>query len=398
MIPVSPISELVASLVVLILAGIFISSYSFRFRMPDVLLLILIGMFFGGVKYNGNPLLSFPLFFLAFISIFSLCILFFDTSSVFRWRTFRTFSLRSFFLVFSFTVLLLFFYSFFVRWVLDVSLVSAILFSLMLAGTAPEFLLQMFGDAKSRIIQVLHFESLFGSFVVLIPVILLFFYDSSVIDVSVFTLNVVSRVVLSSGVGVLIAILLWKIFHVFSASRYSAPALLCSSILSYILAELVGGVGIIGVIAFGIFFGNVYFKDDFSLLGFPSVFGKFLYIVLFGLMGIIIPVSFTLEFVGLSFLLFFVHILSRLVAVLMVRRSFHFSLWEVFFVACTAPKGGAFASVIFALAIFSKSGVATIPGLDVLLPFAVALFAYSLIFSMITVFFSKKLFGVDVQE
>jgi len=398
MLPISSISEIVASFGVLVLAGILISSYSFRFRMPDVLVLILAGMFFGGVKYHGVPLLSFPLFFLVFISIFSLCILFFDASSVFRWNTFHTFSWRSLFLVLSFTLLLLCVYSFFVRWILDVSWISSIMFSLMLAGTAPEFLLQIVGGAKSRIVQVLNFESLFSSFVVLIPVIILFFYAPSIVAINVFALSIISRIALSFGVGVLVALLSWKVLHFFSASRYSSSALLCSAILSYVLAELFGGVGILGVVALGIFFGNVYFKEDFSILGFPSVFGKFLYIILFGLTGIITPISFTLEFLGISLLLFFAHILVRLVAVFMVRGSFHFSLGEIFFVACTAPKGGAVATVIFTLAVFSNSGVVIIPGIGIILPFAVALFAYSLLFSMISVVLSKKIFGVDVKE
>ena len=51
---------IITSITVVLLIGILISAFASRLRMPDVLLLIIVGILLGAVPYKGTYLIQFP--------------------------------------------------------------------------------------------------------------------------------------------------------------------------------------------------------------------------------------------------------------------------------------------------------------------------------------------------
>src|SRR3990172_1697532 len=92
------------AIAVLLFVGVICSWVGSRLRIPDVLLLILAGMFFGSIEYKNAPLIEFPLVFLNSLAILALALIVFDSTARLRLRELDTFSLKAVRLTFIFTL------------------------------------------------------------------------------------------------------------------------------------------------------------------------------------------------------------------------------------------------------------------------------------------------------
>src|SRR3989344_7623586 len=72
---------LLTYLAVILLIGLLTSIISQRFRVQNILLLLLIGIGLGRIDYHGTPLISFPEIFMTGISIMALVMIVFDSWS-----------------------------------------------------------------------------------------------------------------------------------------------------------------------------------------------------------------------------------------------------------------------------------------------------------------------------
>ena len=120
--------------------------------------------------------------------------------------------------------------------------------------------------------------------------------------------------------------------------------------------------------------------------------GAVVAVMVFVLVGFLIPINMTFSFFIKSIILFIVLLISRWVAVTSTLKHLDFNAKEKLFMALNMPKGIAVATVIFSLTIKN------IAGLEVIIDLILLFILYSLAISTIIGRYSKKLIRIDVQE
>jgi len=341
------------AIAVLLFVGVLCSWLSTKFRVPDMLLLILMGIFFGHIDYRGESLVQFPQVFLSSLAILALAMIVFDSTARLRLKDIDKFSIYAIKLTIVAICFTMVFFTAATHFILGTTLWSGLVFSAMMAGTAPEAMLGAKGKSKS--LTLLKMESIFNTpLTVILPFLVLDFMGNigfaGFTDVIEQLQPFIMKFIVGIGSGVFVGIILFKIVQRVYAEVYSPLAVIVSALLSYVLAENLGGSGVLAVTALGIFFGNVYVKEKVTLLGIETVFAKALYILVFILTGVIIKIPFTLEFFLTSLGLFAVFTLIRLAAVWVTCRD-KYSGKDILFMGVVAPKGIATAAVVFILAV-----------------------------------------------
>jgi NhaP-type Na+/H+ or K+/H+ antiporter len=157
---------------VILLVGLLSSMIARKLKISEILLLLVIGMALGYVKYQGKPLIQFPVLFLTSMSILALAMIIFDASSRLKLREFDSFSMRAFklagvYLVFNFILL-----STATHFLFNLSWGLSIVFGLLMSGTSPEVMLSMLGSSKNKAVEILKLESIINTpLTVLLPFI-----------------------------------------------------------------------------------------------------------------------------------------------------------------------------------------------------------------------------------
>lgn len=168
------------------------------------------------------------------------------------------------------------------------------------------------------------------------------------------------KLIVGLGAGIFVGLILFKIVQRAYAEVYSPLAVIVAALLAYVLAENLGGSGVLSVTALGLFFGNVYVKEKSTLLTIEGVLTKALFIFVFILIGLIIKIPYTQEFFMMSGLLFLAYLIVRFFAVILVTHSEHYHLKEQLFMTLNVPKGIATAAVVFILAVLKIEGMQTV--------------------------------------
>ena len=367
------------AIAVLLFIGLLCSWIGNKLRIPDVLLLLLTGMFFGQIEYAGEPLIQFPVVFLSSLAILALAMIVFDSTARLRLKELDTFSLKALKLTFTHTFFILVFFTAAAYYLLNIPFWSSLLFAAIMTGTAPDVVFGLVGKSKASIL--LKLESLFNTpLTVILPFLVIdlmqnikgILFEDIIIQLTPF----IMKFIVGIGAGVFVGIILFKIVQRVYAEIYSPLAVIVAALLSYVLAENLGGSGVLAVTSLGLFFGNVYVKEKLKLLGAESVLTKALYILVFILTGIIIKIPYTSEFFITSGLLFGAYILIRFFSTwLSVRKEY--TMGEIIFMTLNAPKGIATAAVVFILAVREIEGIA------VVVDMTFAMLLYSIIFSSI---------------
>ena len=91
-------------LAIILLIGLLTSIISHRFRIQNILLLLLIGIGLGRVTYKGGPLIEFPEVFMTGVGILALVMIVFDSASRFKLKMVDYFSLHTLWLSLVFLV------------------------------------------------------------------------------------------------------------------------------------------------------------------------------------------------------------------------------------------------------------------------------------------------------
>ena len=176
------------------------------------------------------------------------------------------------------------------------------------------------------------------------------------------------------------------------SERLSPVAIVTAALLTYILAENLGGNGVLAVTTLGLFFGNIYIKEKKQLHEFSGMFANALEIFVFVLVGLMVAIPFTSEFFIRSFFLFIVYLFIRFIALsLTFPRAKQYTNKEKLFMTLNAPKGIAVAVIVFTLA------TKNIEGLKTMLDLSLAFVLYSIILSTIVTRFSKFFINVEVK-
>ncbi len=371
-----------AYLAVILLIGLLTSIVSQKLRIPNILLLLLIGIGIGMVDYRGTPLISFPDIFMAGISILALVMILFDSWSRLKLKK-DYFSLHTLWLSIVFLVFNLIFLTGFIMVIFDVkSIFLALIFSALMSGTDTS-LLAIFKNAGNKVFEFLKLEALLNtSFVVLLPFIILDFKDA--LKEGFIVLQFIDNIwpfLQQFAVGVAAGVLMGFVMFKFMRKRYSivlSPlAVIIAALLAYIIAENLNGNGVFAVASMGLLFGAVHLSHKPQLQSFSSVFLNSLGILVFVLIGVVIVIPFSLEFFIKSSILFIFYLLIRFFAIVFSLRGMDFTLKEKIFMSLNAQKGIAVAVVVFSLATLN------IVGMEVILNLVLAFMLYSIILSSV---------------
>ncbi|MBD3361652.1 hypothetical protein GF358_02550 [Candidatus Woesearchaeota archaeon] len=392
--------SIITSISVLLLIGIVASALANKVNIPDVLLLILLGLAAAFIKYQGKPLVEFPALFLATISILALALIVFDSSVRLRLKELDVHYMKALILVLVFTLFSLFLFSLISHFILGVSLWLAVLFTVMVIGTSPEVVLPLLQDYKGEVLNILKLEALFNTpLTVVLPFIVVDFMRGAPTGVLPEFINMLTpfltKLIVGIGAGVFIGLILYKLTKKNYSPIYSPMAVIVAAMLTYVLSENLGGNGVLAVTTLGIFFGNVAFKErrpKASLLSAESVLSKALFIFVFILVGMTIKLPLTLDFFIRAGILFLSYVLIRFIVVSFCFRAKDYSFGKKLFMTMVSPKGISTATVVFIFAIYNMPGTAYfIPGISIVLDMTLAFILFSITLSSIFAWQYKRL-------
>ena len=378
------------SLSIVLIIGIICTIISSKLKIPNILLLLGSGLAAGMIIYRNEPLIFFPNVFLSAIGTMALAMIVFDSCSRFKWKEFDTFTysalkLSLIFLVFNFIFLTASTYYLFNL----ESVIVALIFSALMTGTSPDAVAAMFKEGKGKVIEFLEVESILNTpLVVLLPYILIELHTSlsgSGIFVETFIDQVkpfITQFAAGIGTGFVIGLLVFKIMKNYYSEELSALSLFTTTILTYILAENLGGSGVLAVTVMGLLYGNMYVKQKGQLTEFSEIIGTSLMILVFVLIGVKIQLPTDADFFVRSLILYAIYTFIRIVVVFFSLRQEDYTTKEKVFMGLNMPKGIAVAVIAFSLAASSFS----IKGLSTILDLTIVFILYSVIISTI---FSK---------
>jgi cell volume regulation protein A len=369
----------------LLLLGVILSFLAIKIKIPDILLLLITGMIIGSTGF-----FSFDRGFLTAFSIFALIMIIFDSTSKFKLKEFGRFSpialkLVFVFLIFSLISLGFLTHIFFSENLFDIKwLILSFTFGALMCGTAPDVILSTLKEKKNKIAEILEFESILNTpLTILIPFITLEFYYGSV-QAGVVVMKFLQGIMTGIGTGIFVGIIMIYLLKKNYQSLISPIAVIASALVSYTLAEMIGGNGVLSVTAFGVVFGSAILNEKAEINSFSAKFTNFLKIVMFLLLGLIIKIPFDLIFIIKSLILFGSYILIRYLAVEVAMYKSDLTNNEKLFMSLSISKGVAVAVMVFLLSSYLIEGMKTI--LDLSLLFIL----YSIITSSITVKFVDK--------
>ena len=383
-------------LAVILLVGLLTSIASQKFRIPNILLLLVIGIGLGRVEYNKAPLIYFPDIFMASISILALVMIVFDSASRLKLGKFDYFSLHALWLSAAFLIFNLIFLTLFTRIIFGIEPLSiAIVFSVLMAGTDSGAVLSMLRNEGNKVFEFLKLEAHFNTpLVVLLPFIIIDF-GKTFQELTPQFISKIWPLLQQFIVGIAIGVLAGFVMFKFMRKKYSAVlsplAVVVFALLAYITAENLGGNGVLAVASMGLLFGAVHLSHKSQLQSFVSIFLNSLEILVFVLIGLIASIDLSADFFIRSILLFLVYIGIRLAAILFALRGMNFTLNEKLFMSMNAQKGIAVAVVVFSLATLGIGGIGTVLNL------ALAFILYSIILSSVVLRIAK-FFIKDARE
>jgi len=332
------------------------------------------------------------------ISILALVMIVFDSSSRFSLKKVDYFSVHTLWLSIVFLVFNLIFLTALTMLIFNVgSIFLALMFAALMSGTSPAVVLSMFKNVKNKVFDFLGLESLLNTpLVVLIPFIILdlktALKDELVIATFIDQLvPLLQQFIVGVGTGVLIGLIMFKFMRKVYSVVLSPLAVITSALLAYIIAENLDGNGVLAVTSMGLLFGNVYLKQKFQLKEFASVFSNSLEILVFVLIGIVITIPYSVDFLIKSLILFILYLLIRFFSIIFSLRGMNFTFKEKIFMSLNVQKGIAVAVVVFSLATLN------IGGIQVILNLTLTFMLYSIILSSV-IFRMVKFFIKDVVE
>ena len=382
---------------VLLLAGIICSIISNKLKISNILLLILTGLLLGSIKYQGEKIALSPVF-LTSISIIALVMILFDSTSRLKLKTFDTLSFKAMRLAFVFLILNIILLTIPVMLIYGIvgdslfqSIILALIFSALMSATDSAAVLVLLKGFSGRVARLLEIESIINTpLSVILPFLFLdlFYNIGTTINISTLFENSIipflTQIIVGLGAGVFIGLLIFKLMRKKYSDQLSPIALITSALLTYIIAENLGGSGVIAVVSLGLLFGNISIKQKRTLNEFSSMFSNSLEILVFILIGFSISIPWSILFFIKSILLFIIYILIRYVAVNLTFRK-EYTKKEKVFMTLNISKGIAVAVVVFSLMILN------IPTLNSLLPLILIFMIYSIATSTIAEKFAPKL-------
>lgn len=408
--------DFLSQIALIMFVGLIMGILARKLRVPTMLLLILAGAVLGNLSVDGNPLFQISEDFLLSASIIALVMIVFEGSSNFTLREIDTYSESAVKIAILFLVLNMLFLSIAVFTIFNIqSMFLSLIFAALMSGTDPGSVLSLFQTKSNKITETLKFESVINTpIIVLIPFIIL---DIVALDAAKLTnffeymLPFLQQIITGIGTGVVIGIIVFRFMRRFYSEKLSAFTLITSALLAYVLSEKLGGNGVLGVTVIGVFFGNVTVKKKVELKEFANTLSRILEILVFMLIGFLLPINVDIIFIAKSLFLFLILIIIRFIAIQLVYFQDHMNFKERIFMSLNSSKGIAVAVVAFILInykleipidktlnIINEIPLTNLPGTTTIIELTVLFIIYSIILSSIAARFSQKFIRLKVEE
>ena len=389
------------SFVIVIIVGILMSLLANKLKMSNVLFLLITGLILGYVA-NITGIISFSTEGMITIGVLALVLIVFYGSSKFKFQSIDEFSVTALKLIGTFLLFNLVFFSLFISWLFFgewtiVSILYACVFAIIMVGTDPASVFSLMKSKKSEIIDLLEVEAILNTPVmVILPFIILDIILKSgnlvVLNWQDYTTQIFQQVLVGIGAGVFVGIIFFKAMKHFYSEDLSPLAIITSAILAYVLAENLGGNGVLSVAILGFFFGSISLANKSSLQAFSGIVSNSLEILVFILIGFIIKVDLSATFILKSLFVFAVMLLARYLAVRISLRRKDYTPKEQWFIVLNMPKGIAVAVLVFSLSVFGISQLETLNSLMLLM------MLYSIILSSVVTYHSEHFIRVKVTK
>jgi cell volume regulation protein A len=382
-----------------LLIGLLVSIFSQKLKMSNILLLIIAGIIAGYITYQGTPLFEFSPTLIISIAIIALVMIVFDGTSRMKLKEMDEMSYKAVRLTILFLVVSMIFVGlttyllFFLDGINTTYIILSLVFAVVMAGTDPASVFVMFKGKTSKVLEFLKVEAIINTpIIVLIPFILLDLITGEGVTILSQIGPFIQQIVTGVGTGVVVGIIIFKVMKRSYSQEYSPVAILTATLITYSVAELFKGNGVLAVATLGLLFGNTYVKQKVRLTEFNSVLSTSLEIMVFVLIGTVtkLPWNDAMFFIK-AFIVFLVVILCRYLS-LKVSLGKELKTKEIIFVSLNASKGIAVATVALTLAFTG------IENIDILINLILVSMIYSLIISTVATWFSKKFICVTDQE
>ncbi|MFP4424473.1 MAG: cation:proton antiporter [Candidatus Woesearchaeota archaeon] len=323
---------------------------------PVRLLLLISGIVLGSITLNGLDLITVPGAGIELFTGILLSMLVYDVFSRFRPMYHDSIHDHSLsILVLQLGALCLFLTLFFM---LFFDFISALLFSVLLLSIT-----QFDIDVKQMYRHFLREESVLSNVLMLALFVPLFLIQSEA--------NALYMIGTGMGVGLLMGLLFFRLMRL--SGQMGTLFLLV--VATYLLAENLGGMGIVSTAVLGLFFGNTRKKQE--LFEFSATLAYVVEVILFVIVGIVIPVEFTPSTLLISFGAVMVYYMVRF----LIINLTHFEFRERLYMSFCAPKGTFVIGLLLFLPMYPFSGI------------GVLVVMWSLIISFITAANERRIVG-----
>ena len=168
------------------------------------------------------------------------------------------------------------------------------------------------------------------------------------------------------GAGVVVGSIILYVLKKAYSETLSPLALITAALLTYTLAEHLGGNGVLAVAIMGVLFGNFYVKEKGLLIDISSFFANGLEILVMISAGLLVRLPIDSAFVVRSLILFVIFLVIRYVAVTIIVRNERFTLRERLFMTFNVQKGVAVAVLVLTFSTFALAGFEPIVSLSLL--------------------------------
>ena len=380
-------AELV-TIALILLFGTLCSALAYRLKVSNVFFLVLAGMLFGMlnfIDFNNETIII--------ISELALIMVVFDATSRLNFKEVLKYYKESvkittvflFFILISVPFLMMFFFE-------NIGILAALLFSVLMYGIDPTIALSVLKGEKNRIVEVLEIESILNTPLTLIfALIILKIIKGGIVgfgnnEVVMF----LQQFFVPVGVGVVLGAIIVHIMKHNYFQELSHLMVITSAIITYVLAEIMNGNGVLAVTTFGLIFGNYHIKHKLELEKFASIFANTLEILVFVLLGtVIVNYASIRTFDELIFgtLLFFVYLIVRYITVWVSLKGLKRK--EILFMTLNVPKGIDVAIVI----LLAISSISNVDGITTIINISLLFVLYSIVVSTVSSLFNDWFFS-----
>jgi len=271
------------------------------------------------------------------------------------------------------------------------SILLSLLFSAIMSGTSPDVVLTILKEKKQKLAEILEIESIINTpITVLIPLIILNIYQG-IFQAQALLTTFLQSIMTGIGAGLFLGLVSFRLMKKQYLENISPLVVIALALISYSVAEYLGGSGVLSVTVLGLIFGQSILKEKEELQKFTAIFTNFLKIIVFVLLGVMLKIPFTFNFLLKATILFTIYLAIRYLAVHVTFLKQKLEQKEKLFMTFNVSKGVAVAVVVFILSAYN------IPELTNILSLSYIFILYSIVLASITGKFTNQALKKEVN-